>query len=219
MKATAAVLPGVLLTIVLAAPVAEAQTPKSASTKTSANADVDKYKEAKNLIRRARTLLSDFLQDQPGGEDAHFARLQLRALENIFKTDVPVVPVKLDDAIVWRVLRVETTDAHTKVTLEIENSSPSDVQYFYHFNARPLVMLANKKVYAMKTTPIKRPSVVTARSDETWNLEPTQAIALDLYFDALDEGVTEGMIKYATGTRSTPAGFSLVNTNQNPVQE
>src|SRR5215213_2575953 len=91
-----------------------------------AQAKPDKYKEARDLIRRARSLLGDFINENPKSGDAHFARLQLAALENIFKTDVPVVPVTLDDPVTWRVVRVENRDADTKVTLEIENPSESE---------------------------------------------------------------------------------------------
>lgn len=122
-----------------------------------AQAKADKYKEARDLIRRARTLLSDFVNENPKSEDAYFARVQLAALENIFKTDVPVVPVPLQEAVTWRVVHVENRDADTKVTLEIENANDSQQQLFLHFNASPLVLIANKKVYAR--TPRSSPAI------------------------------------------------------------
>ncbi len=184
-----------------------------------AQAKSDKYKEARDFIRRARSLLGDFVNENPKGEDAHFARLQLAALENIFKTDVPVVPVTLNDPVTWRVVRVENRDADTKVTLEIENPSESEERRFSHFNAYPLVLIANKKVYAMKKGEVRLPSGAQIDYDY-WLLQPTSAITLDLYFDALDEGVLEGMIKYAANNRDEKAArFSLMNVNQNPPQE
>jgi hypothetical protein len=181
-----------------------------------AQAKADKYREARDLIRRARTLLGDFVNENPKSEDAHFARMQLAALENIFKTDVSVVPVTLHDTVTWRVVRVENRDADTKVTLEIENPSDSYAQSFAHFNASPLVLIANKKVYVMKKREVGRPAGVQVDYNDTWKLQPTSTIMLDLYFDALDEGVLEGMVKYASDNRGEKAArFSLMNVNQN----
>jgi type II secretory pathway pseudopilin PulG len=191
----------------------------AATGSVQAQAKADKYKEARDLIRRARSLLGDFVNENPKSEDAHFARLQLAALENIFKTDVPVVPVTLNDAVTWRVVRVENRDADTKVTLEIENPDESNEQQFAHFNAYPLVLIANKKVYAMKKGEVRLPAGAQIHYDY-WRLQPTSVITLDLHFDALDEGVVEGMIKYAADDRREKAArFSLMNVNQNPRQE
>jgi len=181
-----------------------------------AQATADKYKEARDLIRRARTLLGDFIQENPTSEDAHFARIQLAALENIFKTDVPVVPVTLNNPVTWRVVRVESRDSDTKVTMEIENPSQDTEQGFSDFNAYPLVLIANKKVYAMKKGEVRVPAGARVFYGG-WLLQPTSAITLDLYFDALDEGVVEGMVKYAADNRSEKAArFSLMNIHQSP---
>ena len=186
-----------------------------------AQAKADKYKEARDLIRRARTLLSDFVNENPKSEDAHFARVQLAALENIFKTDVPVVPVTLADPVTWRVVRVENRDADTKITLEIENPNDSREQDFAHFNASPLVLIANKKVYAMKKGEVRLPAgAQVGGNNNYWKLQPTSAITLDVHFDALDEGVLEGMVKYAwDGNGEKAARFSLLNVNQNPPEK
>jgi len=184
-----------------------------------AQGKADKYKEARDLIRRARTLLGDFINENPKGEDAHFARLQLAALENIFKTDVPVVPVTLHGPVTWRIVRVENRDADTKVTLEIENPSDSNEQDFTNFNSAPLVLIANKKVYAMKKAEVRLPAGVQLYYD-SWRLQPASAITLDLHFDALDEGVLEGMVKYARdGSGEKAARFSLLNVSQNPSEK
>jgi hypothetical protein len=179
----------------------------------------DKYKEARDLIRRARTLLGDFVNENPKSDDAHFARVQLAALENIFKTDVPVVPVTLHDAVTWRVVRVENRDADTKVTLEIENPNDTNEQIFAHFNASPLVLIANKKVYAMKKGEVRLPAGAQVYYSDAWKLQPASAITLDLHFDALDEGVLEGMVKYASDRGEKAARFSLMNVNQNPSEK
>lgn len=185
-----------------------------------AQAKADKYKEARDLIRRARTLLSDFVNENPKSEDAHFARLQLAALENIFKTDVPVVPVTLHDPVTWRVVRVENRDADTKVTIEIENPSDSNERDFAHFNSSPLVLIANKKVYAMKKGEVRLPAgAQVGGNNNYWMLQPTSAITLDLHFDALDDGVLEGMVKYASDQGEKAARFSLMNVNQNPPEK
>ena len=184
-----------------------------------AQTKVDKYKEARDLIRRARTLLSDFVNENPKAEDAHFARVQLAALANIFKTDVPVVPVTLNDPVTWRVIRVETRDADTKVTLEIENPSDNNERDFAQFNASPLVLIANKKVYAMKKGEVRRPAGVQASSGYYWKLQPASTITLDLYFDTLDEGALEGMTKYASDHGEKAARFSLMNVNQSPPEK
>lgn len=179
----------------------------------------DKYKEARDLVRRARTLLGDFVTENPESDDAHFARLQLAALENFFKTDVPVVPVTLDDPVTWRVIRVENRESDTKVTLEIENHSESGAGRFPHFNAYPLVLIANKKVYAMKKGEVPVPAGAQIYYD-FWTLQPASAITLDVYFDALDEGILEGMVKYAANDRKEKAArFSLMNVNQNRSEE
>jgi hypothetical protein len=176
----------------------------------------DQYKEARDLVRRARTLLGDFVRDNPESDDAHFARLQLAALENFFKTDVSVVPVTLDDPVTWRVVHVENREADTKITLEIENPSESDQRRFAHFNAYPLVLIANKKVYAMKKGEVRVPAGAQIYYDY-WLLQPASAITLDVYFDALDEGILEGMVKYAANDRGEKAArLSLMNVNQNP---
>ena len=186
-----------------------------------AQAKADKYKEARDLIRRARTLMGDFVNENPKSEDAHFARVQLAALENIFKTDVSVVPVTLAGEVTWRVIRVENRDADTRVTLEIENPSDSSEQRFVQFNASPLVLIANKKVYAMKKGEVRLPGGVEVEyNHDYWKLQPTSTITLDLYFDALDEGVLEGMVKYAWDGRGEKAArFSLMNVNQNPSEK
>lgn len=184
----------------------------------AAQAKGDKYKEARDLIRRARTLLGDFVTENPKSNDAHFARLQLAALENIFKTDVPIVPVALHDEVTWRVVRVQNRDADTKVTLEIENPAESE-QQFPHVNEFPLVLIANKKVYAMKKGEVALPDGAQVYY-AFWKLQPASAITVDLYFDALDEGVLEGMVKYATDRYDEkPARFSLMNVNQNPAED
>jgi hypothetical protein len=185
-----------------------------------AQAKADKYKEARDLIRRARALLGDFVNENPKSEDAHFARLQLAALESIFKTDVPIVPVTFADPLTWRVVRVENRDADTKVTLEIENPSDSREQRFVQFNASPLVLIANKKVYAMKKGEVQLPAGVKVEYSRYWKLQPTSAITLDLYFDALDEGALEGIVKYASDNHGEKAArFSLMNVNQNPSEK
>ena len=43
---------------------------------------------------------------------------QLAALENIFKSDVAMVPTILRDPVTWRVVRVETREFDTKITVE-----------------------------------------------------------------------------------------------------
>jgi len=186
-----------------------------------AQARADKYKEARDLIRRARTLLGDFVNENPKSEDAHFARVQLAALENIFKTDVPVVPVTLADPVTWRVVHVENRDADTKVTLEIENPSDGREQSFAHFNSSPLVLIANKKVYGMKKSEVQLPAGVQVDGNNNyWKLQPTSKTTLDVYFDALDEGVLEGMVKYAWDNHGEKAArFSLMNVNQNPPEK
>ena len=185
----------------------------------AAQAKGDKYKEARDLIRRARTLLGDYVKENAKSADAHFARLQLAALENIFKTDVPIVPVALHDEVTWRVVRVENRDADTKVTLEIENPNESQAQRFPHLNKYPLVLIANKKVYAMKKGEVALPDGAQEYYS-FWTLQPASAITMDLYFDALDEGVLEGMVKYAANDRGEkPARFSLMNVNQNPAED
>ena len=185
---------------------------------TQAQPKTDKYKEARDLIRRARTLLSDFVNENPKSDDAHFARMQLAALENIFKTDVAVVPVTLHDAVTWRVIHVENRDADTKITLEIENPNDTNEQIFDHFNAAPLVLIANKKVYAMKKGEVRLPAGVQVYYN-TWKLQPASAITLDIHFDALDEGVLDGMVKYASDRGEKAARFSLMNVNQNPADK
>jgi hypothetical protein len=174
-----------------------------------------KYAEAKDLIRRARVLLTDVVRENPGTGDAYYARLQAGALENIFKTDVPVPPVALEDPIVWRVLRVEPTEAYTKVTVEIENTSEDGAAQFYTFERYPLILVADRSVYLMKKNALERPSNVDSYGDDRWSLQPTQAIKLDLYFDALDRGALEGMLKYAHDAfREKPARFSRMNVHQ-----
>lgn len=188
--------------------------------KLSAPATVTKYDEARDHIRRAKTLLGDVVREHPGTANAHFARLQAAALENIFTNDVPVAPVELADPIYWRVMRVETAEAYTKVTVEIENTSPTNVNCFHVFDHSPLVLVADRKVYAMKKNGLARPgNVQQCYGDERWGLQPTQALTLDVYFDALDPGTIDGMLKYASEHfREKPALFSLVNLNQSVVR-
>jgi hypothetical protein len=181
-----------------------------------------KYDEARDLIRHAKVLLGDVVRESPGTADSYFARLQAAALEDIFKTDVPVTPVILADPIYWRVIRVETTESYTKATVEIENTNESNSTCFYIFDKHPLVLVANKKVYRMKKNAIEPPANVTqcAYSDDRWALQPTQAITLDLYFDALDGGTVDGMLKYADDQfREQPALFSLMNVHQSAAPE
>lgn len=179
-----------------------------------------KYEEAKDHIRRAKILLGDVVRESPGTADSHFARLQAAALENIFKTDVPIAPVVLDGPISWRVIRVETTESYTKVTAEIENTNESNSACFAIFDKHPLVLVADKNVYAMKKNAIERPPTVEqCRYDyDRWSLQPTQAITLDLHFDTLDRGTIDGMLKYADDSfREQPALFSLMNVHQSSV--
>lgn len=179
-----------------------------------------KYDQARDHIRRAKTLLGDVVRESPGTADSHFARLQAAALENIFKTDLPIVPVVLDGPISWRVIHVETTESYTKVTAEIENTSGSDSACFAIFDKYPLVLVADKTVYAMKKNAIERPPTVEPcrYTDDRWSLQPTQAITLDLHFDTLDRGAIDGMMKYADDSfREQPALFSLMNVHQSAV--
>jgi hypothetical protein len=176
-----------------------------------------KYDEAKDLIRRAKGLLSDAARESPGTADSHFARLQAAALENIFRTDVPVVPVPLAEPIQWRIVHVDPTESYTKVAVEIENTNESDSACFSVFDKHPLVLVSNRKVYAMKKDAIARPSNVAPcpYTDDRWLLQPTQAITLDVYFDSLDRGAVDGMLKYENdGFREKPALFSLMNVHQ-----
>jgi hypothetical protein len=195
----------------------------AAASQTGGNS-VDKYKEARDLIRRARTLLSEVVKDNPGMDDAYFARLQLAALQNIFKTDIPVVPVSLNKSIVWRVIRVQVRESDTKITVEIENTDAGRQQMLYDFNEYPLLVVADKKIYEMKKMRIKPPAGVQAISSpgdgsRVWQLQPTQAVVVDLYFDELDDGVVQGVVKYTDDHRAdSPAAFSLLNVNQNPPQ-
>jgi hypothetical protein len=178
-----------------------------------------KYQQAKELIRRARALLKEFVADNPGGEDGYFARLQLAALENIFRTDVPIAPVKLSDAVVWRVVGVDVGDAYSKVTLEIENTSDDEEGRVSAFDKYPLTLVAGKKVYAMKKGGLEQPAGVELDPSDRWVLQPTQSITVDVYFDALDEGTLNGIVKYVDlYRRETPAHFSLMNVNQRAPQ-
>jgi hypothetical protein len=206
--------------LVLAISIVIHAAPAIAQSKTAKPTTANRYQEAKDLIRRARSLLKDFVAQNPGGEDAYFARVQLAALENIFRTDAPVVPVMLSHAVQWRVVRVDVADAHTKVTLEIENTSAEEEGRFSAFDKYPLTLVANKKVYAMKKGGLKRPAGVEIDPSDRWILQPTQAITVDLYFDALDEGAIDGLIKYIDLYRDEkPARFSLMNVNQRAAAE
>ena len=187
-----------------------------ASEESRPPAPVKKYEEAKDYIRRAKLLLGDVVRDNPGTPDAYHARLQAAALENIFATDVPVAPVVLADPVSWRVLRVATTEAYTKVTVEVENPSQDRAHCFHIFDHHPLVLLAGKRAYAMKRNAIERPANVgECYGNERWSLQPTQAITIDVYFDAIEDGTVDGMLKYANDDfREQPAVFSLLNVNQ-----
>lgn len=209
-------------TMVLAGLVSTQSVHGQSKSGTSA-AKADKYKEARDHIRKARTLLSDFVTENPGGADGYFARLQLAALEDIFKTDVPVVPVKLNEHIQWRIVRVETSEDRTKISVEIENPD-TESHHFPALDMFPLVMMANKKPYAMKKTGIKRPAAVgvTQGYESRWILQPTQATIFDIYFDALDKGVLSGLVKFVGDSyelQAVPAQFSLMNVNQDSVTE
>lgn len=196
-------------------------TPSPSTPSASAPQARTKYDEAKDHIRRAKSLLGDVARESAGTANAHYAGLQAAALENIFANDVPVAPVMLTDPVYWRVLRVETTEAYTKVGVEIENTSPTRVSCFHVFDQSPVVLVADRKVYAMKkNAAIARPAnVEECYGDDRWALQPTQAITLDLYFDTLDRGTIDGMLKYASEHfREEPARFSLVNTNQSAVR-
>jgi hypothetical protein len=179
-----------------------------------------KYAEARDHILRARTLLGQFVRDEPGTPDAYFARLQAAALDDIFKTDVPVTPVVLDAPIFWRVLRLQTTDSYTKVTVQIENKDESRAANFYMFDRYPLALVANKIVYRMKKNPIERPPNVEAYGSDAWSLQPTQAITIDVYFEPLERGVVTGMLKYVDDAfHEEPARFSLVNVHQSAAAQ
>jgi hypothetical protein len=191
-------------------------------SKSSVPVPATKYDEAKDLIRRAKVLLSDVARESPQTADSHFARLQAAALETIFRTDVPVVPVPLAEPIHWRILHVDTTESYTKVAVEIENTNESESACFSVFDKHPLVLVANRKVYAMKKDAIARPSNVEPcpYTDDRWLLQPTQAVTLDVYFDSLDRGAVEGMLKYVNdGFREKPALFSLVNVHQSSAPQ
>jgi hypothetical protein len=190
--------------------------PGLVSAQSKLPAPVAKYEEAKDHIRRAKLLLGDVVRDHPGTPDAYHARLQAAALENIFTTDVPVAPVVLQDPVSWRILRVATTEAYTKVTVEVENPSQDQAHCFSIFDHHPLVLLADKRVYAMKKNAIERPANVgECWGNDKWALQPTQAITIDVYFDALETGTVDGMLKYANDHfREQPAVFSLLNVHQ-----
>lgn len=192
----------------------------AATAGSSAEPSRGRYDEAKELIRRATLLLRDVARDNPGTGDAYYARIQLGVLENIFKTDIPIAPVPLDDAIVWRVVQVQRTEAHTKITIEIENTNATRAETFVPFDRSPVIIVAHRSVYRMKNTPIERPAGVELYYGERWLLQPTQAIKLDLYFDALDQSVVDGMVKRAeASSREQPARFSLVNVHQSTASK
>lgn len=179
-----------------------------------------KYGEARAHILRARSLLGEYIRDEPGTPDAYFARLQVAALDDIFKTDVPVTPVKLEEAIVWRVLRLQTTDSYTKVTIEIHNTEENRSQHFYIFDLHPVVLVANHIVYRMKKTTIERPANVEAYYNGSWLLQPTQTVTTDVYFEPLERGSVNGMVKYVDDNfRAESARFSLMNVNQSAAAQ
>jgi hypothetical protein len=196
--------------------------PLHAQTKTrsdGAKPTADKYKEAREHIKSATTLLSDFIAENPKSGDAYFAKMQLAALRNIFKTDIPVLPVAFRETLTWRVVGVTSRESDTKITFEVENSSDSAAAKFPEFNSFPLVMVANKKVYSMKKGSVRLPAGAKAIEDtwhgwNSWELQPSQAVTVEVYFDALDEGATEGLIKYVDSKDEQPARFSMMNVTQ-----
>ena len=108
-----------------------------------------------------------------------------------------------------------------ETALEIENTSEGESRCFAVFDKHPLVLVAQKKVYAMKKNAIERPSNVEQcrYTDDQWALQPTQAMTIDLFFDALDRGTVDGMLKYADDQfREQPALFSLMNVHQSSAQ-
>ncbi|HEX6096897.1 MAG TPA: hypothetical protein VF432_11280 [Thermoanaerobaculia bacterium] len=72
----------------------------------------------------------------------------------------------------------------------------------------------------MKTGRLKRPAGVEIAAGSGWVLQPTQAVTVDVYFDALDDGAIDGLVKYVDlYRREQPARFSLMNVNQRAADE
>ncbi len=177
----------------------------------------DKYNDAKNHVKQAISLLRQYLAENPSNDNVYFARLQLAALQSIFKTDESIAPVALRGPITWRVITVANRDSDTKITLEIENSSEAEAK-MESFNVAPLIIVANRTTYVMKKGNIPAPRNVGVDElgwcTQCWVLQPSQAARIDVYFEALDEGVTEGLVKRAKSSDEKPARFNLLNVNQ-----
>lgn len=194
------------------------------AAKASQPATGNKYQQAKDHLKQARALLRDYLATNPTGDEAYYANLQLKALDNLIVTDIPIapVPMKKNWDITWRVLAVDVQEAYTKVTLELHNTNENRQDSFLAFDSHPLSIVANTKVYDMKTESTKKPATIRTHKygqDMWWDLEGGQAVKIDVYFDALDAGVTDGQIKFKFNNEATPIKFSLLNTNQKPANK
>ena len=178
----------------------------------------DKYREAIDNINSARALLRAFVSENPAAGDAYSANLQLKALDNLIVTDIPIAPVPFFQDLTWRILTIDPQAAYTKVKIEIHNTNEQSQRGFSRFDQYPLSLMANSKFYAMKKeSTVFPPSLI--QDGSYLDLQGGQALTIDVYFDALDSGVTEGEIKYQIGNSQTPVKFSLLNTNQRPAEK
>jgi len=130
-----------------------------------------------------------------------------------------VMPVHLENDVEWRILSVETTDSYTKVTIEFQNTNTTRDTTFHWFDHSPLTLLANGRPYEMLTDSLKLPDrTIEANDGNNYDcvLVGGQRVTADVYFEALDPGVTDGIIKYSYNSHDdvTAIHFSLLNDFQ-----